>query len=238
MFVVNIFFNTKNAYEEQLLYNEIFPPVIEKQKILEAYERSAYQLLELFGKIKEKPKSYRCTPKSHANLFPKTFIALYLEDLRLLIRRCSWNVTKIYSRSTFKQLCFKRGFDLTNQRKRQEAESSIENFFYNLMNNTNFDDCRDNRNNTKFQIIVDEIEEITYIKKYYNLFDNNVSKFVNSDILEKQINQEFEQNLSTVKFDDPFRPVKIKSLELVKNEEMDPLNCLKEKEKKGEKKGS
>ena len=91
------------------------------------------------------------------------------------------------------------------------------------MNNANFgNDCRDNRNITKFQPIVDEIEEIIYIKKYYNLFDNNVSKFVNSNILEKQINQEFEQNLSTIKI-----------LELVKNEKMDALNCLKEKEKKG-----
>ena len=61
---------------------------------------------------------------------------------------------------------------------------------------------------------------------------------MNSDILEKQINQEFEQNLSTVKFDDPFRAAKIKSLESVKNEEMDALNCLKEKEKKGTKKRS
>ena len=52
--------------------------------------------------------------------------------------------------------------------------------------------------------------------KKQNLFDNNVSKFVNSDILEKQINQEFEQNLSTIKFDDPFRAVKIQSLESVK----------------------
>ena len=78
------------------------------------------------------------------------------------------------------------------------------------MNNANFgNDCRDNRNNTKFQSIVNEIEEITYIKKYYNLFDNSVSKFVNSDILERQINQ-FEQNLCTVKFDDPFRAVNIK----------------------------
>ena len=102
------------------------------------------------------------------------------------------------------------------------------------MNNANFgNDCRDNRNNTKFQPIVNEIQKITYIKKYYNLFDNSVSKFVNSDILERQINQEFEQDLSTVKYDDPFRAVKIKSLELVKSEAMDALNCLKGKEKKG-----
>ena len=57
------------------------------------------------------------------------------------------------------------------------------------MNNANFgNDCRDNRNNTKFQPIVNEIEEINYIKKY-SLFDNNVSKFGNSNISEKQINQ-------------------------------------------------
>ena len=79
------------------------------------------------------------------------------------------------------------------------------------MNNANFgNDCRDNRNNTKFQPIVNEIEEITYIKKYYNLFNNSVSTFVNNDILEREINQEFEQNLSTVKFDDPFKAVNLK----------------------------
>ena len=50
-------------------------------------------------------------------------------------------------------------------------------------------DCRDNRNDTNFQPIVNDTEEISYIKKHYNLFENNVSKFVNSDILEKQINQ-------------------------------------------------
>ena len=88
MFVIDIFFGAKNADEKQLLYTEIFPPVIEKQKILEAYERSAYQLLELFDKSKEKPNSYRCTPKSHSNLFTKIFIPLYLEDLRFLIKRC------------------------------------------------------------------------------------------------------------------------------------------------------
>ena len=58
---------------------------------------------------------------------------------------------------------------------------------------------------------------------------------MNSDILEKQINQEFEQNLSTVKFDDPFRAVKIKSLESLKNEES---NAFKRKTKKPQKKGS
>ena len=56
LFVVDIFFDAENANKKQLLYNEIFPPVIEKQKILEVYERSAYQLLELFDKNKRETK--------------------------------------------------------------------------------------------------------------------------------------------------------------------------------------
>ena len=69
LFVVDIFFDAKSANEKQLLCNEIFPPVIEKQKILEAYERSAYQLLELLDKTKEKRKSYRCTQTYFQNHF-------------------------------------------------------------------------------------------------------------------------------------------------------------------------
>ena len=62
------------------------------------------------------------------------------------------------------------------------------------MNNANVSyDSRNNANNTKFQLIIDEKNEITY-EKYCNLFDSKVSKFVKSDILEQQINQEFEQN--------------------------------------------
>ena len=52
------------------------------------------------------------------------------------------------------------------------------------MNDANFGyDCRDNANNGKSQPIIDEVNEITYIKRY-NLFDNKVSKFVNSHVLE------------------------------------------------------
>ena len=86
LFVVNIEFDNTNATEHEHTYNEIMPPIIEKQNILEANERSIYQLLDLFSKAdKDRPKSYRCTEKSHATLFPKKFIPLYLEDVKLLI---------------------------------------------------------------------------------------------------------------------------------------------------------
>ena len=60
--------------------------------------------------------------------------------------------------------------------------------------------------------MIDEVNEITYIKKY-NLSDNRVSKFVNSDVLEQQINQQFEQNISTVKYDDTYKTARIKTFE-------------------------
>ena len=168
-------------------------------------------------------------------MFPKNFILLYLEDLRFLIKRCGWKVTKIYTHSTFEQSHFKRDFVLNNQRKKEKAKTSIEKEFYKLMSNANFGyDCRNNANNAKFQPIIDEVNEITYVKKY-NLFDNRVSKFVNSNALEQEINEQFEKNISTVKHDDPYKTVCIKTFESQKNEETDALKCLKEKEKKKKK---
>ena len=74
-FVVDIKFHKKRATEREYMRSEILTLIIEKQKILEANERSVYQLLELFDKTtNDKPKSYRCTKKSQATMFPKKFI--------------------------------------------------------------------------------------------------------------------------------------------------------------------
>ena len=133
LFVVDIEFDEKNATKKQYMYNEIFPPIIEKQKILDANERSLSQLLDLFDKTNEdKPKSYRSTAKSHATVFPKRFIPLYLEDLRFLIKRAGWFVTKLYSRFTFEPDAFKKDFVLMNQKSRHNAKNSIEKIFINI----------------------------------------------------------------------------------------------------------
>ena len=86
LFIADIEFDEQNANKKHYLYNEIFPPIIEKQKTLDANERSLFKLSELFDQNEGKPKSYRCTAKSHATMFPKICIPLYIEDLRFLIK--------------------------------------------------------------------------------------------------------------------------------------------------------
>ena len=169
-------------------------------------------------------------------MFPKMFIPLYLEDLRFLIKRAGWIVTKLYSHFTFEQDVFKKDFVLMNQKSRQSAKNDIEKNFYNLMNNANFGfDCRNNANNAKFEPLIDEINELTYIKKYHNLFDSKISNFVSCEILEKNVNQEFEQKIALIKEDDRFKNTRIAELENEKKTNIDSLNCLKQKEKKSKK---
>ena len=68
-----------------------------------------------------------------------------------------------------------------NKKLRQNAKNDIEKNFYKLMNNANFGfDCRNNANNLKFEPLINEIDELTYIKKYYNLFDTKIENFVSS----------------------------------------------------------
>ena len=111
LFVVDIEFDYENASPRQFMYNEIFPPIIEKDKLIEANERSLFQLLELFSKRDDgTPRSYRCTSKLHATLLPKTCIPLYIEDLRFLIKRAGWKVTKLYCHFTFEKDTIKKDF--------------------------------------------------------------------------------------------------------------------------------
>ena len=153
-------------------------------------------------------------------MFPKKFIPLYLEDLRFLIKRASWIVTKLYSHFTFEQDCFKKEFVLSNQKSRQNAKNDIKKIFCKLMNNANFGfDCRNNANNAKFEPIIDEIGEITYIKKY-NLFDSQVAYFVKSDHLEQNINKEYEQKMVMIKENDPFKDIDIAEIENEKKKQI------------------
>ena len=75
LYIVDIEFDFKNATKREFSYNEIYPPVIEKQRIIDACERSVFQLLEQsFMGEKNISKAYRSTAKAHVNLFKKNFL--------------------------------------------------------------------------------------------------------------------------------------------------------------------
>ena len=69
LYIVDIEFDTKNATEREFAYNEIYPPIIEKQKTIDPCERSVFQLLEQFVSGEHAPQAYRSTAKTHENLF-------------------------------------------------------------------------------------------------------------------------------------------------------------------------
>ena len=73
LYIVDIEFDTKNVTEREFVYNEIYPPIIEKQRIIDPCERSIFQLLEQFVRDEHAPKAYRSIAKAHANLFKKSF---------------------------------------------------------------------------------------------------------------------------------------------------------------------
>ena len=171
LYIVDIEFHYKNATEKQFAYNEIYPPIIEKQKIIDPCERSVFRLLEQFAKGEHGPRAYRATVKAHANLFLKNFLPMYLEDLVSCIKGAGWKVTKTHSHLTFERSRFKRNFILMNQKSRQESTNSVEKDFYKLMNNSNFGyDCRNNIDNCKLVPIFDEHNEITFASRYHNIF--------------------------------------------------------------------
>ena len=85
------------------------------------------------------------------------------------------------------------------------------------MNNSNFGyDCRNNAHNCYFHPIYDEIEELSHTKRYQNVFHQNISKFVSTDMGEWQIEKEFLNKLGTLDLHGKYYGVRKNSLEIKK----------------------
>ena len=124
-----------------------------------------------------------------------------------------------------------------NQRSWQTTKNATEKDFYKLLSNANFGyDCRNNLDNCKFDSIYDEIGEITYIRKDHNLFDNEVLKFVNSSLIEKQIEKTYNEKLLQIKNDNSFKNYKIEYLKTEKKNKRRSSTSIKTKRKKKHKK--
>ena len=137
-------------------------------------------------------------------------------------------MTKIHSHLTFEQARFKQ-----NQKSRQQSKNSAEKDFHKLMNTSNFGyDCRNNIDNCKFVPIFEQYKEITFINRYHNIFDEKVSKFVTSDLLKSQIEEEYNDKLMKLDKDDKFYEIKLQTL---KTERLSSLEAAEKIDQKNEK---
>ena len=170
IFTVNIEFSNINP--KTLLFNEIFPPIFEKNKIIPPQLRSCSQIMSRAQKKdnKDEIKSLPFNSKTHATLNKIIFVNLYAEDFYFLTTRAGWEVTKIYDHFIFKQDTFKRDFVVMNQNARETANTKVEKDFHKLLNNRNFgSNCRNNIGNCKLDLLFDGLDEISYIKKFSNI---------------------------------------------------------------------
>ena len=163
-----------------LLFNEIYPPIFDKNKKIPPHLRSCSQIMrraqrktDKKGNKTEELVSLPFNSKTHGTLEKKIFVNLYAEDLYFLTTRAGWKLTKIYCHYTFKQDIFKREFVAMNQNAIKAAKAKVEKDFYKLLNSSNFGyDCRNNIDNCSLELIYDDLNELSYTKKFTNVFQN------------------------------------------------------------------
>ena len=120
-----------------------------------------------------------------------------------------------------------------NQDPRQTAKNSGETGFFKLLNNANFRyDCRNNLENCKFLLIFDELNKISHLKKYYNVFDQNVSKFVSGELLKRENDENFNDEMMKTKKDDPFQDINLTSLKNKTKEDLEALPAFEQKQER------
>ena len=163
-----------------LLFNEIYPPIFEKNKKNQPHLRSCSQIMsraerktDKKGNKKDELLSLPFNSKTHGTLEKKIFVNLYAEDLYFLTMRAGWKLTKIYCHYTFKQDTIKKEFVVMNQNARKSAKTKVEKYICKLSNNSNFGyDCGNNLDNCSLELIYDDLNELSYIKKFTNVFQN------------------------------------------------------------------
>ena len=82
-----------------------------------------------------------------------------------------------------------------------------------------------------FQPVYDEIEKLSYVKRYQNVFNQQISEFVSTEIRERQIEEEFLNKLYALDPQGEYYEAKKNSFEIKKKEHRAGLCVLDEKVK-------
>ena len=104
--------------------------------------------------------------------------------------------------------------------------------FYKLINNSNFGwNCRNNLDNCKFVPIFDELKEITYINRYYNIFDSNIPEFVTADLLKADIEEKYNNQLMKLDKEDKFYEIKLQTIKIERFSNLESAEKFEQKKK-------
>ena len=119
-----------------------------------------------------------------------------------------------------------------NQHSIQSAKYTIQRDFFKLLKNANFGyACRNNLDNCKCIPIFDKLSEITYLKKYYNFFNPDISKFVSSELLEKETDENFKDEIIKIQQNDPFCRIKT-ALNNKRKEDLEAIDAFKKRQRR------
>ena len=120
-----------------------------------------------------------------------------------------------------------------NQSFRQNEKNSIEKDFNNSWITQIFGyDCRKNLDNCQFVPIFHELQEITYLKRYYNYFDSKVSSFVSSDLIRQEIEEKYNDSLVKLPKDNEYYEIKLSTLNTEKSESLEAAKNFDKKNKR------
>ena len=148
--------------------------------------------------------------------------------------RAGWKVTKIYHHYTFKEDTFKKRFVVMNQNARKTAKTKVEKDFYKLLNNSNFGyDCRNNIENCTLNLLYDDLDEISYIKKFTKILQNQCyQELFTKELLSQQIEGDFNEKIERLNLDDPYYFALYEELIDKKNEELEAADTYFSKKRK------
>ena len=88
-------------------------------------------------------------------------------------------------------------------------------------------DCRNNLDNCKFVLIFDELNEISYLKKYYNFCDNDFLNLFLSELLEREIDKKFNDERMKIQKNDPSQDIKLTALNNKRKEDLEAIKAFK-----------
>ena len=93
-----------------------------------------------------------------------------------------------------------------------------------------------NLDNCTFVPIFDELNEVTYLKKYYSPYDQKISTFVSSDLMKQDAEEQYNGTMRQISKDDPFREIKMAELNNRRNESLEAAQIFDKKTKKQKRK--